>query len=76
YDYRDKYFGNARTVRSIVQEAVKNQNLRLASFSKEERDVQSTKLLTLDDVASLVMDKDNEVFSRKNIGFKVQKKSS
>ena len=32
---RDKNFGNARTVRQVCGESVKNQNLRLASMKKE-----------------------------------------
>ena len=28
YTYRDKYFGNARTVRNVVSDAIKYQNLR------------------------------------------------
>ena len=38
HEFRDKYFGNARTVRSIVLEAIKNQNLRLAELSEAERE--------------------------------------
>ena len=30
YEFRDKYFGNARDVRKVVLEAIKNMNLRLA----------------------------------------------
>ena len=40
YKYRDKYFGNARTVRNLVNEAVKNQGLRLAALPAEERTAQ------------------------------------
>jgi SpoVK/Ycf46/Vps4 family AAA+-type ATPase len=70
YEYRDKYFGNARTVRNVVNEAVKNQNLRLASLSLDERELASPNLLTLDDVASFKMDKDGFVFNKKTIGFR------
>ncbi len=69
YNYRDKYFGNARTVRNVVMEAIKNQNLRLASVPIAERDHTSTHLLTLDDVASFKTDKENSVFNKKTIGF-------
>ncbi len=69
YEYRDKYFGNARTVRSIVLEAIKNQNLRLASVPIEERDHTSNHLLTAEDVAHFKAEKDHGVFARKTIGF-------
>ncbi len=68
HEYRDKYFGNARSVRSIVMEAIKNQNLRLASVPIEERHP-SIHLLALEDVAHFKLDKNDSVFTRKTIGF-------
>jgi AAA+ superfamily predicted ATPase len=50
HDRRDKHFGNARTVRQIVGEVVKNQNLRLASMKKEERTPEVLEKVLLDDV--------------------------
>ena len=47
---RDKNFGNARTVRQVCGEAVKNQNLRLASMKKEERTKEMLETLLLNDV--------------------------
>jgi SpoVK/Ycf46/Vps4 family AAA+-type ATPase len=70
HDFRDKYFGNARVVRSIVTEAIKNQNLRLAALPPEERETASLNLLTLDDVASFKLDKEGFVFNKKTIGFR------
>ncbi|MBN2570883.1 MAG: AAA family ATPase [Ignavibacteriales bacterium] len=49
-DNRDKFFGNARVVRKIVQEAVKNQNLRMASIPTSERTDRVLKTVTIDDV--------------------------
>lgn len=70
YEYRDKYFGNARTVRGIVQEAVKNQHLRLAALPVEDRDATSIHILTLEDVAGFRTDKSDVVFTKKTIGFR------
>ena len=50
YDTRDKFFGNARTVRQIIGEAIKNQHLRLASMQPAERTLEVLRTLTLDDV--------------------------
>ncbi|NRA51482.1 MAG: AAA family ATPase, partial [Phaeodactylibacter sp.] len=50
YEYRDKYFGNARTVRNVVNDAIKNHNLRLAELSPEVRANTPVNLLTLEDV--------------------------
>jgi SpoVK/Ycf46/Vps4 family AAA+-type ATPase len=47
---RDKHFGNARTVRQVIAEAIKNQNLRLAELLAAERTPQHLQTLTLSDV--------------------------
>jgi len=72
YDYRDKYFGNARTVRSIVQEAVKQHHLRIASLPAEDRALVPLNELSLEDVSSFKLDKSGFVFNKKNIGFQRQ----
>ncbi|MCB0576920.1 MAG: AAA family ATPase, partial [Saprospiraceae bacterium] len=68
HQFRDKYFGNARTVRQVVLEAIKNQNLRVAAASlKEEPEIHT---IMLDDVASFTFDKDKlNLFVRRGIGF-------
>jgi hypothetical protein len=50
YQKRDKFFGNARTVRKVVQQAIKNQNLRMASIPKDQRTEELIRTLTIDDV--------------------------
>lgn len=68
YKYRDKYFGNARTVRNIVLNAIKNQNLRLASIKSEGRTMDMVKILTIDDLSTFKMDKnENEFFEKKTM---------
>lgn len=47
---RDKYFGNARSVRKIVEQAVKNQHLRLAKMNRADRTPDMLRTLELDDV--------------------------
>ena len=70
YKFRDKYFGNARSVRSIVLEAIKAHNLRLAALSPEDRDKNPPNILTLEDVKGLKMDKSDFLFNKKSIGFR------
>ena len=70
YDYRDKYFGNARTVRNVVTEAIKNHNLRLAALTPEARAATPHNLLSLEDVSSFKTDKSAFVFNKKTIGFR------
>jgi SpoVK/Ycf46/Vps4 family AAA+-type ATPase len=68
YDYRDKYFGNARTIRQVVQNIIKNQNLRLAKANPEEQ--LHTDLITIDDVREFSREQSLQHFQRQHIGFK------
>ncbi len=71
YEYRDKYFGNARTVRSIVTAAVMNHNLRLSTLAKDDRTGIAVGTLTYEDVANFKTDSDDFQFSeKKTIGFR------
>jgi len=68
HQFRDKYFGNARAVRQVVMEAIKNQTLRIAHNRPEEDERMHT--ITADDVATFTFEKDKlNLFVRKNIGF-------
>ncbi|GHN00645.1 hypothetical protein WSM22_21340 [Cytophagales bacterium WSM2-2] len=67
YDSRDRHFGNARTVRQVVGESVKNQNLRLASMKKEERTKELMEIIILDDVKEFEI---KEVQEKPKIGFR------
>jgi AAA+ superfamily predicted ATPase len=66
---RDKHFGNARTVRQVVGESVKNQNLRLASMKKEERTPELMASIILDDVKEFEI-KELPSTGRPSIGFR------
>ncbi len=67
YSFRDKYFGNARTVRKVVGNIKKAHDLRLSSL--EEIPV-SVNQITLEDVKVMKMNKDELHFTRSSIGFK------
>lgn len=70
YSQRDKYFGNARTVRKIVLEAIKNQNLRLAIIPIDQRG-NKIRQITYDDVISIkALDLDDTAFDKKHIGYR------
>ena len=69
---RDKHFGNARTVRQVVGETVKNQNLRLASMKKEERTKEIMETIIFDDVQEFEIGETNA--ERKSMGFQVGRK--
>jgi SpoVK/Ycf46/Vps4 family AAA+-type ATPase len=53
---KDKFFGNARTVRQIVGECVMKQNLRMASIPASERKPEDLTTLTLEDVKHFTID--------------------
>ena len=69
HEYRDQYFGNARTVRGIITEVIKNYHLRLAELSTEARLALPEQTIELKDVQFLTMNPADLVFSRKTIGF-------
>ncbi len=66
YQFRDKYFGNARTVRQIITEVVKKQNLRLSMLSAENR---QNDVVELEDLNGFKLDSSNAIFNKKGIGF-------
>lgn len=70
HEFRDQYFGNARTVRSVVGEAIKNQNLRLAAMPAKKRTKATINTITLEDVQSFKLSKEDLVFEKKTIGFR------
>jgi SpoVK/Ycf46/Vps4 family AAA+-type ATPase len=70
HEFRDKYFGNARTVRGVVTEIMKNQSLRLSKVPIDARNATMTRTITLDDALLLKMDKSELSFSRPSMGFR------
>jgi len=67
YLKRDKYFGNARAIRKIVEEAIRKQNLRMASVPARSRTAKALKTLTLEDVKTIEINK--KLGATDNIGF-------
>ena len=68
YDYRDKYFGNARSIRQTIQDVIKNQNLRLAKSGADVRN--QANLITFEDVKDFAREKNMTGFQRQGIGFR------
>jgi len=68
YESKDKYFGNARTVRNIAAEATKNQNLRLAAMDSAKRTPEMIRTLTFDDVKEFEV---KQTQQRTGVGFKL-----
>lgn len=70
FNYRDQFFGNARTVRNVVQEAIKNQHLRLAAKASKGIGNKQSNLISFEDVKSFTMDKEGFIYSKQRIGFR------
>jgi AAA+ superfamily predicted ATPase len=68
HENRDKHFGNARTVRQVVGESIKNQHLRLAAMKKEERTAELMATVILEDVREFEIKEERS--SKPRIGFK------
>ncbi len=66
---KDKHFGNARTVRQVVGESIKNQNLRLAAMKKADRTPQLMESIIFDDVKEFEIKETNA--GRATLGFRV-----
>ncbi len=67
YKKRDKFFGNARTIRKIVEEAVKKQNLRMASIPIDQRTSEVLRVLQFEDVKEIEVNK--KIATSESIGF-------
>lgn len=70
YKVRDKYFGNARTVRKMIVELVKHQNLRYSKLPLESRTKQNESVITHEDVLKLDIYSDDKAFEKKGIGYR------
>ena len=64
HEGRDKYFGNAREIRKLVGEAVKNQHLRMASMESGKRTPDMIETVVFADVAEFRL----EQAAKKNSG--------
>jgi SpoVK/Ycf46/Vps4 family AAA+-type ATPase len=70
FDARDNYFGNGRAVRKLVEEAVRNQHLRMSGISSAKRTNKMIKTLTVADLKSIQL-ADAVMGKKKGIGFKM-----
>jgi SpoVK/Ycf46/Vps4 family AAA+-type ATPase len=69
HSLKDKYFGNARTVRNIVNDMIRKHFIRIADMEETERANLDVNLISMADLDSFKMDKNALVFTRPKIGF-------
>lgn len=67
--HKHKYFGNARTIRKVVQEVARRQNLRLALMAAEMRTAEMIKTVTIEDFGDLQLIEQDKREERRGIGF-------
>ena len=66
---KHKYFGNARTIRKIVNETIKRQNLRMAGMDPKDRKPEMISTVALDDISGFqLLEEDSS--EKKGIGFR------
>lgn len=70
FQKRDKFFGNARTVRKLVMDVIKNQNLRIADMPLSERKKNMINAISVEDVLGSAKSSENEQIQKKVIGFR------
>ncbi len=69
FENRDQFFGNARSIRKIVEKSTRNHELRMADLSKKHRTKEIMSTLILDDVKQFVPDKER-LMKRQPLGFR------
>jgi len=69
YEHRDQFFGNARSMRKIVEKACRNQELRMADLSKRQRTEKMMSTLTLEDVKEFEPGEEKLLQKRRPLGF-------
>ncbi|MCL4120834.1 UNVERIFIED_CONTAM: hypothetical protein GTU68_000428 [Idotea baltica] len=69
FNTKDKFFGNGRVVRNIVQDIITAQNLRLSDISPSKRSKKALKTVELVDLAGFNEDKAKRLGSQSRVGF-------
>lgn len=71
FDGRDKYFGNGRAVRKIVEEAVRNQHLRMSGITNSKRTKKMIQTLTTADLETIQLAEEVKRLDSSGIGFRL-----
>jgi SpoVK/Ycf46/Vps4 family AAA+-type ATPase len=67
---KDKYFGNGREVRKVIEHVIKNQHLRLSQTAQEDRNQKMIETITIKDVEDFSVDRNQAANPSSGIGFK------
>lgn len=69
YDNRDRFFGNARSIRKIIEKSTRNHELRMADLGKAKRTKKLMSTISINDVEEFVPNKEKHGRS-KTMGYK------
>lgn len=70
YARRNKFFGNARSIRKMVEKAYRNHELRMAGLSKSQRTKKKMETIVLEDVVEFEVNKQTDEKGRPTVGFR------
>lgn len=71
FEIKDKYFGNGRLVRKVIEDLIKYQNLRLSQLPAASRNLENMKEITLEDVLHFSLEEEPAKNQGGKIGFRV-----
>ena len=71
YDHKDKYFGNGRSVRKIVEEAIRNQHLRMSDMEPIKRTSKMIKTILAKDINSIAYEDKSKPEVLPKLGFRI-----
>jgi SpoVK/Ycf46/Vps4 family AAA+-type ATPase len=69
YTSRDKFFGNGRAVRKLVEEVVRHQHLRMSEIAASKRTIELISTLTVDDIKEINLKEIIQKTKTTGIGF-------
>ncbi len=70
YRTKDKYFANARVIRNLIQDIVRQQQIRLSKGNAPSVDPEFDKIITMEDLETIVIGKDRrDIFNKPRLGF-------
>ncbi|BDS09480.1 AAA family ATPase [Aureispira anguillae] len=69
-EHKHKYFGNARSIRKVVKEIARRQNLRLAELPSDQRTSTMVRTVTIEDFKDFKLIEQNDDTPKKGIGFR------
>ena len=71
YESKDQYFGNGRSIRKIVEAAIRTQHLRMSELAPVKRTAKYIKSLTIDDITNITFEDKSKPDVIPTLGFRL-----